>query len=131
MTPARAPLGELGAAFVDLAASPLGEAPNPVPGRLLTPLVSWSLGLRGEGVLVTVLAVCLLLPVLVALGFWLGSLLEVPLSRLHPTVRLAERCRQAAAQIPFEIGDRTIDPTVTFGVAGAAGATIAGAAAIG
>lgn len=66
VTPARAPLGELGAAYCELAASPLGEAPNPVPGRLLTPLVSWLVGLRGERMLATVLAACLLLPVLVA-----------------------------------------------------------------
>jgi len=33
----------------------------------------------------------LLLPVLVALGFGVGALLKEPLSRMHPTVRLAER----------------------------------------
>ncbi|MEA2068362.1 MAG: 4Fe-4S binding protein [Verrucomicrobiota bacterium] len=33
----------------------------------------------------------LLLPVLVALGFGVGRLLKEPLSRLHPTVQLAER----------------------------------------
>jgi len=33
----------------------------------------------------------LLLPVLVALGAWLGRGLKGPLSRLHPTVRLADR----------------------------------------
>ncbi len=66
VTPATAPLGELGAAFADLATSPLGEAPNPVPGRLLTPLMSWSIGLRGADMLATVLAACLLLPILVA-----------------------------------------------------------------
>ena len=35
----------------------------------------------------------LLLPVMVALGAWLGRELEVPLSKAHPTVRLAERMR--------------------------------------
>lgn len=35
-----------------------------------------------------------LFPLLVWLGFWLGTRLEVPLSRLHPTVRLADRIRQ-------------------------------------
>jgi polyferredoxin len=34
-----------------------------------------------------------LLPVLVAAGFWLGGRLAVPLSLLHPDVRLAERVR--------------------------------------
>ena len=33
----------------------------------------------------------LLLPVLIALGGWLGSFLTTPLSRVHATVRLAER----------------------------------------
>jgi len=36
-------------------------------------------------------ALIVLLPALVAVGAWLGSGLKVPLSRLHPTVRLAER----------------------------------------
>ncbi|GAF95735.1 unnamed protein product, partial [marine sediment metagenome] len=35
----------------------------------------------------------LLLPLLVVLGAWLGTRLQVPLSKLHPTVRLAERIR--------------------------------------
>jgi len=35
-----------------------------------------------------------LFPLLVLLGFWLGTRLEAPLSRLHPTVRLADRIRQ-------------------------------------
>jgi ferredoxin len=35
-----------------------------------------------------------LFPLLVWLGFWLGTRLEVPLSRLHSTVRLADRIRQ-------------------------------------
>ena len=39
-------------------------------------------------------AVLLLCPVLVAAGFWLGRQLEVPLARLHPTVRLADRILQ-------------------------------------
>ena len=39
VTPARAPLGELGAAFADLARSPLGAAANPVPGRILRALM--------------------------------------------------------------------------------------------
>ncbi len=38
-------------------------------------------------------ALMLLLPLLVALGGWLGSRLAVPLSSLDPTVRLAERVR--------------------------------------
>ncbi len=36
-------------------------------------------------------ALIVLLPALVAAGFWLGTCLEVPLSRMHPEVRLAER----------------------------------------
>jgi ferredoxin len=32
-----------------------------------------------------------LLPVLVALGYWIGTQLTVPFSKMHPTVRLAER----------------------------------------
>lgn len=36
-------------------------------------------------------ALLLLVPVLVALGIGIGSLLKEPLSRLHPTVQLAER----------------------------------------
>jgi len=35
-----------------------------------------------------------LFPLWIVLGFWLGTHLEVPLSRLHPTVRLADRIRQ-------------------------------------
>ena len=35
----------------------------------------------------------LLLPVLVVCGGWLGTRLAVPLSRLHPVIRLAERVR--------------------------------------
>jgi NosR/NirI family nitrous oxide reductase transcriptional regulator len=42
-------------------------------------------GARRLGVLI------LLLPVLAALGFGVGSLLKEPLSHMHPTVRLAER----------------------------------------
>jgi polyferredoxin len=33
----------------------------------------------------------ILLPVLVSLGYWIGSQLTVPFSKVHPTVRLAER----------------------------------------
>jgi NosR/NirI family transcriptional regulator, nitrous oxide reductase regulator len=33
-------------------------------------------------------------PLLIGLGFWLGTRLEVPLAQLHPTVRLADRIRQ-------------------------------------
>jgi NosR/NirI family transcriptional regulator, nitrous oxide reductase regulator len=35
----------------------------------------------------------LLLPILMVAGYWLGGLLEVPLSRVNPTVRLAEYVR--------------------------------------
>lgn len=35
----------------------------------------------------------ILCPLLIAAGFWLGRQLEVPLARLHPTVRLADRIR--------------------------------------
>ena len=35
-----------------------------------------------------------LAPLWIALGFWLGTRLEVPLSQLHPTVRLADRILQ-------------------------------------
>jgi ferredoxin len=46
--------------------------------------------LRARRRLAAVLALC---PVLIAVGFWLGRKLEVPLAQLHPTVRLAERIR--------------------------------------
>jgi ferredoxin len=45
---------------------------------------------RGRRRLALLLAAC---PVLVAAGFWLGRQLETPLSRVHPTIRLAERVR--------------------------------------
>jgi polyferredoxin len=45
---------------------------------------------RGKRRLVAML---LLLPVLIALGYWLGRSLEVPLARMHPEFRLAERVR--------------------------------------
>jgi NosR/NirI family transcriptional regulator, nitrous oxide reductase regulator len=38
--------------------------------------------------------VLVLCPLLIAGGFWLGRHLEVPLARLNPTVRLADRIRQ-------------------------------------
>jgi ferredoxin len=36
-------------------------------------------------------ALLVLCPVLIGAGFWLGRQLEVPLAKLHPTVRLADR----------------------------------------
>jgi ferredoxin len=45
---------------------------------------------RGRARLAALLVLC---PVLIAVGFWLGRQLEVPLARLHPTVRLADRIR--------------------------------------
>jgi NosR/NirI family nitrous oxide reductase transcriptional regulator len=46
-------------------------------------------------------ALILLLPVLLGLGGWAGSRLAVPLSRLDPTVRLAERVRlEETGQVP-------------------------------
>jgi ferredoxin len=39
-------------------------------------------------------AVLGLFSILIFAGFWLGTRLEVPLARLHPTVRLADRIRQ-------------------------------------
>ncbi len=38
-------------------------------------------------------ALLVLCPVLIGAGFWLGRQLEVPLAKLHPTVRLADRIR--------------------------------------
>jgi len=38
-------------------------------------------------------ALIVLAPLLVAMGAWLGTRMKVPLSRLHPSVRLAERIR--------------------------------------
>ena len=46
-----------------------------------------------------------------------------PGSAAQPTLHLAERCRRAVEEIPFEIGDEKIGQTATFGVADAAGAT--------
>jgi hypothetical protein len=66
VVPATAPHGDLGAAYAALAGSPLGRDPHPVPARILTPLASWLVGLRGEAVVWTVLGACLLLAVLVA-----------------------------------------------------------------
>jgi ferredoxin len=43
---------------------------------------------RGRRRLATLLIFC---PVLIGAGFWLGRQLEVPLARLHPAVRLADR----------------------------------------
>ena len=50
-------------------------------------------------------------------------IIVAPGSAAEPTLRLAERCRRAAEQIPFEIGDERIGQTATFGVADAAEAT--------
>jgi NosR/NirI family transcriptional regulator, nitrous oxide reductase regulator len=38
-------------------------------------------------------ALLVALPVLIAMGYWLGRQLETPLAQVHPTVRLAERIR--------------------------------------
>jgi NosR/NirI family transcriptional regulator, nitrous oxide reductase regulator len=46
---------------------------------------------RGRRRLVLLIA---LAPLWIALGFWLGTRLEVPLAEMHPTVRLADRIRQ-------------------------------------
>ena len=60
-----------------------------------------------------------LLPILMACGGWLGSRLEVPLSRLHPTIQLAELVR---AQ---ELGGAEASPeTQTFAASGTAPQTL-------
>ncbi len=66
VSPASAPRGDLGAAYAALAAAPLGLDAHPVPTRILTPLASWLVGLRGEAIVWTVLLGCLALPVLAA-----------------------------------------------------------------
>jgi hypothetical protein len=58
--------GDLGRAYAELARDPLATDPHPVPGRIFTATVSWLVGLRGADVVWTMLAACLLLPVLVA-----------------------------------------------------------------
>jgi len=64
--PARPPLGALGAGYAALASAPFGHDANPAPARILTPLVSWLVGLRGDRVTVTVLIACCALPILAA-----------------------------------------------------------------
>jgi len=61
-------------------------------GAIQEPTVDQSLAerLRGRRRLAGLLV---LLPVLVAAGFWLGQRLDVPLASLHPDVRLAEQIR--------------------------------------
>jgi polyferredoxin len=62
---------------------------------------------RGRRRLAALLVLC---PVLIAAGFWLGRQLEVPLARLHPAVRLADR-------IALEQGGRvegTVDASDAF-----------------
>lgn len=61
-------------------------------GAIREPTVSLASAERvsGRKRLVGLLILC---PVLVAAGFGLGRQLEVPLARLHPTVRLADRIR--------------------------------------
>ena len=61
-------------------------------GAIREPTVDQAVGQRRRGRR-RLAGLLVLLPVLVALGTWVGSLLEVPLSRLHPTVRLAERIK--------------------------------------
>jgi hypothetical protein len=65
-TPSLDLTGDLGRAYADLAADPLATHPHPVPGRIFTAAVSWLVGLRGADVVWTMLAACLLLPVVVA-----------------------------------------------------------------
>lgn len=43
----------LGTAYAQLASNPFGTAPNPVGYRILTPLISYCIGLRGELIIVT------------------------------------------------------------------------------
>lgn len=65
-TPSLDLTGDLGRAYAELARDPLATDPHPVPGRIFTATVSWLVGLRGADVVWTMLAACLLLPVLVA-----------------------------------------------------------------
>ena len=65
---------------------------------------------RQDGSILLLAMLVLLLPVLVAAGGWLGTLLEVPLSRLHPTIRLADRIHlEEAGQV-----EGTIDASDAF-----------------
>ena len=50
-------------------------------------------------------------------------IIVAPGSAAQSTNNLAERCRQAVEEIPFQIGDEKIGQTATFGVADAAKAT--------
>jgi hypothetical protein len=60
--PAFAPAGQMGILNAELAAAPFGPAPNAMAPRILTPLVSWLLGLRGDGLLILIAICCVLLP---------------------------------------------------------------------
>ncbi|MGH0030133.1 MAG: hypothetical protein ACQGVC_10110 [Myxococcota bacterium] len=60
---------ELGVYYAQLSVDPLGFHPSPVGYRILTPLLSWAVGLRGEAILWTNLALATLLLFLVQLHF--------------------------------------------------------------
>lgn len=53
---------QIGIFSIQLAANPFDATPNPVAPRFLTPLLSWLLGLRGQGLIVLIGAICILLP---------------------------------------------------------------------
>jgi hypothetical protein len=65
-SPAFAPVGQMGSLNAQLAANPFGHEPNAMAPRILTPLLSWLLGLRGDNLLVLIAVCCVLLPAAVA-----------------------------------------------------------------
>lgn len=60
---------ELGVYYAQLSLDPLGFHPSPVGYRILTPLLSWGLGLRGEAIRFTNLGLAALLLLLVHVRF--------------------------------------------------------------
>ena len=60
--PALRPVGQIGELNAQLAANPFGHEPNAMAARILTPLASWLLGLRGDRLLVLIAACCVILP---------------------------------------------------------------------
>jgi len=60
--PATGPQGPMGQANLDLAANPFAATANPMATRFLAPLLAWLLGLRGNGFLLLLAGICVLLP---------------------------------------------------------------------
>lgn len=60
--PALAPDTIMGQLNVELAADPFANTPNAMATRFLTPSAAWLLGLRGEGLLVLIAVMCVILP---------------------------------------------------------------------